>query len=252
MKIETYLSGKRFISSLLISSFFICKVAFASTHSYDEPIKFNSRYVTAPEKVIIDSLIGRGWEIKSQRPGSVTGWLNNYKDYDIVLEVNYAESQISFKHISAKKLNCSNCNALDKHYDKWRLYLRKSIALNIHTLAINELLAISSIKKDWLSVLEKGSVQEKTKFARNIIDIELFDNEALDIIEKEVIKGYKKENMTGHEVQLYAFYCKALARTTNSKYAGLLTEVKNNAGNRKLKKYVTGYLAQNYSSDEAE
>ncbi len=255
MKTAVNLKPNNIFITLAIFTLFLSKAAFAVEQPYDVPLKFNQRYVTSPEKVIIDSLLDRGWEVKNQKPGTVTGWLNDYKDYEIILDINYDDSEISFKHISAKKLRCgnnrsTNCKVQDKHYNKWRLYLRKSIALNIHTLAISELLAIPSIKNNWLASLKEGSIKEKIKFARNIIDIELFDKDALNIIEEEIIKGYKKTDMSGNEVQLYAFYCKVLARTADSKYLALLTEVKDNTVNRKLKNYVDGYLTRNYSSTD--
>ena len=221
---------------------------FSQENSYDIPIKFNSRYITNPEEVIVDSLLQRGWEIKDRQAGKITGWLNNFQGNEIILDISYDGNLISFKHVRSRKTNCKSgsCQINRGNYDRWRLYLRKSIALKIHTLAINELLDKPSIKKSWLTTLRTGSVKEKIKFARNIIDLELFNTDALEIMAEEVAKGYQQSNMTGHQIQQYAFYCKALARTKQAKYFLLLKEVKKNASAKKLKTYVKGYLKSNY------
>lgn len=231
---------------LLVSIFFFNSPATAS-ESYDLPISYNKRYVKNPENVIIKSLLDRGWEVKEKHPGKIIGWLNNYKGNEIILDISFDDSKISFKHISSRRFcGKNNCKIKPKHYNMWRLYLRKSIALNIHTLAINELLKIASIKEQWLNVLKSGNIKEKIKFARNIIDIGLFNSDALDIIEAEVRQGYMKADMTGNQVQQYAFYCKVLARTQKAKYLSLLQDVEKNAASRKLKKYLTNYIKNNY------
>lgn len=239
------------MSVSLLAVFSFSSSLSAIEQSYDIPIKFNMQYVTNPEKLIIDSLSTRGWQVKDNRPGQIIGWLNDYKGYEIILAINYDKSQISFKKISSEKLGCSGskkkCKVESKHYNRWRLYLRKTIALNIHTLAIIDLLKTPSIKNQWLSSLKEGSVKQKIKFARNMIDIQLFDRDALEIIKTEIMNGYKKSKMTADEIQQYAFYCKVLASTQDPHYLSLLTEVSHNSPIRKLKRYVKGYLGKYYS-----
>ena len=226
--------------------------ALEPVKSYDLPINYNQRYVKDPHALIVKSLKSREWEIKDSQPGKITGWLNNYKDHEIVLAIHYNDSQISFEPISAKKLNCSKkrrkkCRFLDKHYTKWRLYLRKSIALNIHTLAIEELLNQKPIRDSWLKVLESGSIDEKTKLARNIIDLELFNPYALEVITREIENLSTVKKITASLVQQYAFYCKVLARTKDPKYIPLLKEVVATVPSRKIRNYVKDYLKANYN-----
>jgi hypothetical protein len=250
MNLFNYITSLKNFSLVLLFSLCFNTQAHAENKIYDHPVKFNPRYVTSPEDVILKSLDSRGWQVKAKHPGKITGWLNNYKDYEIILDIFYNNTEISFEHVSAKKLNCkrSHCKVNPKHYDKWRLYLRKSIALTIHTLAINELLEKPSIKAGWLSTLKNGSVKEKIQFARNIIDIELFNQEALAVIEQEIIQGYKIAKMTGDQVQQYAFYCKVLARSKKPEYIELLETVRDNTPSKKLRKYVKGYLVTNFPS----
>lgn len=239
------------LKATLFTFFFIFMSQFSlaegKVKSYDIPINFNNRYVTDPEQLIVKSLTSREWEIKSSEPGKIVGWLNDYKDHEIVLAIHYDDSQISFEPISSKKLRCrKRCKVADKHYDKWRLYLRKSIALNIHTLAIKELLDQKEIRDSWFSAFKTGNVNEKIRLARNIIDLELFNPYALEVIEKEINKSFELGKLNKSQVQQYAFYCKALARTKDPKYLPILKKVATESRSGNLQRYVEKYLKTNY------
>ncbi|PKI14832.1 hypothetical protein [Colwellia sp. 12G3] len=241
----------KYYKTLLLSIFvFFSSNSFSTERSwFDEPIKINKTYVTDTEAVIIESLKQRGWEVKEKSPTMVTAWLNDYKGYELVLEIKHDKSQISFNQLSYKKVGCdsnssSRCKASTKYSDKWRLYLRKNIAMNIHKRAMDYLLNDEKIRSTWLDELKTGDVEFKTKLARNLIDIEYFNEYALAEIVEQINANYLRNELSSDEVQQYAFFCKVLARSEQKKYTELLTQVSQKAKSRKLKNYVKGYLIE--------
>ena len=235
--------AKKILHTLLLFLSFT-PLCFAGKSSwYEEPITYNKRYVPDVEQVIFESLAQRNWEVKQTSPGKVTAWLNNYKGYELVLDILHDDSSISFEHISYKRIDCKGrCKAKQKYYDKWRLYLRKNIALNIHKYAMSELLQNEKILAQWMNTITNGSTQEKTKLARNIIDIEYFEENTLNAIEQEIRNSNYKNPSSGDVVQQLAFYCKALAYSKNEKYQPLLVEVRDNTSSEKLKRYIEVYF----------
>lgn len=231
------------LSTLLLTFIFI-PFSFAGKSSwYEEPISYNKRYVPNVEQVIAESLIQRNWEVKQKSPGKVTGWLNNYKGYELVLDILYDDSSISFKHVSYKKVDCKrNCKAEQKYYDKWRLYLRKNIALSLHKYAMSELLQNETIQTKWMNTITNGSTQEKTKLARNIIDIEYFEENTLNAIEQTIKNSNYKNPKKSDDVQQLAFYCKALAYSKIKKYHPILEDVRDSTSSKKLKRYIEVYF----------
>lgn len=234
---------KETLQALLLTLSFIPLCFAGKSTWYDDPITYNKRYIPDVEQVIVESLLQRDWEVKQKSPGKVTAWLNNYKGYELVLDILHDDSIISFEHISYKKVDCKrSCKANKKYYDKWRLYLRKNIALNIHKYAMSELLQTENILAKWINTITNGSTQEKTKLARNIIDIEYFEENTLNAIEQDIKNSNYKNPSRGDGVQQLAFYCKALAYSKNKKYLPLLMDVRDNTSSKKLERYIEGYL----------
>ncbi|PKG81045.1 hypothetical protein CXF85_19995 [Colwellia sp. 75C3] len=241
----------KYYKTLLLSIFvFFSSNAFATERSwFDEPIKINKTYVTDAEAVILESLKQRGWEVKEKSATMVTAWLNDYKGYELVLEIKHDNAQISFKQLSYKKVGCeskssSRCKASTKYSNKWRLYLRKNIAMNIHKRAMDHLLKNEKIRRTWLEELKTGNIEFKTKLARNLIDIEYFNEYALAEIVEQINANYQRNKLSSDEVQQYAFFCKVLARSKQEKHTELLTQVSQKAKSRKLRNYVKGYLTE--------
>jgi len=245
---------KYYQAILLLIIIFFSHGSFASERSwFEEPIKINKTYITDVEAVIIESLKQRGWEVKEKSPVMVTAWLNDYKGYELVLEIKHDNTQISFNQLSFKKVDCTSknkkrCKASTKYSDKWRLYLRKNIAMNIHKRAMDHLLNNEKIRNEWLEQLKTGDVELKTKLARNLIDIEYFNDFALAEIVSQIEANYQRDKLSGDEVQQYAFFCKVLARSKQEKYKGLLSQVSRKAKSRQLRNYVKGYLTEMASS----
>lgn len=236
---------------ILLSTFlFFSNSSFSVERSwFDEPIKINQAYITDVEAVILESLNQRGWEVKNKSSSMVTAWLNDYKGYELVLEIKHNKSQISFNQLSFKKIDCKErskrrCKASTEYSNKWRLYLRKNIAMNIHKRAMDDLLKNEDIRTTWLANLKTGDVEFKTKLARNLIDIEYFNEFALSEIVSQINENYQRKKLSRDEVQQYAFFCKLLARSKQEKYKALLTEVSTKANSRKLRTYVKGYLKE--------
>jgi hypothetical protein len=232
---------------LLISLFFSHSVFSTERTWFEEPIKINKTYIKDTEAVILESLKQRGWEVKEQTPTMVTAWLNDYKGYELVLEIKHDKSQISFNQVSYRKLNCNSkrsCKASSDYSNKWRLYLRKNIAMNIHKRTMDSLLNNEKIRHAWLDKLKNSDVEFKTKLARNLIDIEYFNEHALAEVVIQINDNYLRDNLSGNEVQQYAFFCKLLARSKQEQYKKLLSQVSRSAKSRKLRNYVKGYLVE--------
>jgi len=243
----------KYYQAILLSAFLLfSSESFSEERSwFDEPIKINKTYITDTEAVILESLEQRGWEVKKQSPAMVTAWLNDYKGYELVLEIRHDNAQISFNQLSFKRVDCKSkkrCKASTKYSDKWRLYLRKNIAMNIHKRAMDQLLNNEKIRNEWLDKLKTGDVELKTKLARNLIDIEYFNDYALAEIESQIDANYQRDALSSAEVQQYAFFCKVLARSKKAQYKGLLSQVRRKAKSKKLRNYVKGYLTEMASS----
>jgi hypothetical protein len=241
----------KYYPAILLSLFiFFSHGSFAAERSwFEEPIKVNNTYITDVESVIVESLKQRGWEVKEKSPSVVTAWLNDYKGYELVLEIKHDNTQISFNQLSFKRVDCTSknkkrCKASTKYSDKWRLYLRKNIAMNIHKRAMDHLLNNEKIRNEWLDKLKTGDVELKTKLARNFIDIEYFNDYALAEIVSQITANYQRNTLSRDEVQQYAFFCKVLARSKQEKYKDLLSQVSRTAKSSKLRNYVKGYLTE--------
>lgn len=236
------------LAVLAIVLFFSCLSNSAQRTWFDEPIKTDQAYVNDIEVVILESLEQRGWEVKSKTPSKVTAWLNDYKGYELVLEIIYNNSQIEFNQLSFTKVNCIpedslDCQAEESYSNRWRLYLRKNIAMNIHKRAMDHLLKNKKIHDAWMVKLKTGNSKYKTTLARNLIDIEYYNENVMDEMAIQIKRSYKlRLNKKG--IQQYAFYCKLLARSKLQKYKALLTEVRDNANKSQLRRYVRGYLKE--------
>jgi len=241
---------KYYQATLLSIFLFFSQVSLSAERTwFEEPLKINKTYIADVESVILESLQQRGWEVKEKTPTMVTAWLNDYKGYELVLEIRHDNTQISFNQLSFKKVDCSSrnnkrCKASTKYSDKWRLYLRKNIAMNIHKRAMDHLLNDEVIRNEWLDKLKTGDVELKTKLARNLIDIEYFNEYALAEIVSQINANYQRNTLSSDEVQQYAFFCKVLARSKQEQYKGLLSQVSRKAKSRKLRNYVKGYLTE--------
>lgn len=240
------------IKSIIIATFVlfvaIHSSVFATERSWlDEPIKFNPERVTDSEGAILESMEQRGWQLKAKTPTMITAWLNNYKDHQLILEITHENGQISFNQVSFKKVGCTNpkiCKANTKLSDRWRLYLRKNIAMNIHKRAMDDLLKTESIRNEWVEKIRTGSPANKVQLARNMIDIEYFNTYAMAEMESEIKANYQRKKLSSDEVQYYAYFCKVLARSEQDKYKALLTQVSTGAQSKKLRRYVKGYIAK--------
>ncbi len=214
---------------------------------YDQPIKFNSRYVKNPEQVIVDALNERGWEIKDKTESKITAWLNNYKGYELLLDIQYSDSEISFKHISFEKLNCRkgrHCKADEGEYNKWRLYLRKSIAMNIHKLAIFEILKDTDFEEKWIKIIHSEDSKEKSRVAIQMMDYNFYPKKVLVALSEELESNYKKV-MNGDDVLASAWMAKAITRSQDKSFRDLIFKIQKETPNPKLKRYVTNYIKEN-------
>lgn len=184
-------------------------------HGYDEnlynsPISFDKKYASSIQTIIQDALKERDWAIKEKSDGVITAWLNDYKGYELILNIEYGETEISFEHVSFKKLSCSSCVAEDKYYGKWRTNLRRTIAKHLHRATMMELVNDKpSVQKVWLGRLKSSNSKDQIKLARAIIELQFYDEETLNVIE-QVIRADNLKSLRSGDIQRIAYYCKAL------------------------------------------
>jgi hypothetical protein len=233
------------ISYTLLLALCFIPICFAGNASwYSDPITYNKRYIINVEQVILESMTQFDWQVKQRSPGKITAWLNNYKGYELILDIVYDDTSISFKHVGYKKVDCrKSCGKAEtKYYDKWRLYLRRNIALNIHKYALSELFQNKNIWVKWMNTINKGTYKEQIKLARNIIDIQYYEDNTLQAIEQAIKNSNYKNPAKGDQVQQLAFYCKALAYSKDKKYHPILEQVRDGTSSKKLRRYIEVYF----------
>ncbi len=212
---------------------------------YSQPIKFASQNLAKIEEIITRSLHLRSWKVKEKKPNKMIVWLDNYKGYELTIEISYDDSKIYFTPINFKVVDCNRCKAKKKYYETWRLNLRATLASELHKEAMIESLTNPSIRKKWLEKFRTGNEDQKLRSVRYIIELELFDESVLEVIADEVDKNHTRK-LSSDETQIYAFYCKALALSKVQQYKTLLVKVKENTPTKKLRSYVKGYLKNYY------
>ncbi|OUS30877.1 hypothetical protein A9Q99_05040 [Gammaproteobacteria bacterium 45_16_T64] len=213
---------------------------------YGQPIKYNSAYITDVESLIVESMNDRGWEIKEKSEKEIVAWLPDESDNEIIIKIMHNASEITFEAVSERRLYCHRgieCGVSRSDLGKVRHFLRQSITANIHRAAMADLLKNSELRKQFLSKLQSKDLGERTKLAREIIVEKLYSPEILSELVAEIQKGFDAPELSKQAVQMYAYYCKALALSKDKAYLPLLNKVIAKTNDDKLRNYVEGYLS---------
>ena len=213
---------------------------------YGQPIKYNSSYVADVESLILESMADRGWRVKEKAEREIVAWLPDEDNNEIIIKIMHNASEISFEAISERKLHCRSgrrCQVSRSDLGKWRHFLRQSMTTNIHRAAVADLLKNAKLRKQFLRNLQSKDIRERTKLAREIIVEELYAPEILSELVAEIQKGFDAPELSKQAVQMYAYYCKALALSKDKAYLPLLNKVIAKTNDDKLRDYVEGYLS---------
>lgn len=232
---------------LLLTILLFSSNVTSKEHSLSEKtMMLNSTYISdvVAEIIILKSLKERNWKIKKQSPGKVTAWLDNHRNHELVLEITYEKSEISFKQLSFKKLDClkrNYCEAEPEYSEQWKTNLRRNIATKIHTLAMKALLENENVTNNWIDYFKTDNIKLKTTLARNMVETDFYDDRVMVEFSQQIKDNFQRK-LSPNEVQQYAFFCKVLARSRQEKYRDLLTLVSKKANSLDLKDYAKGYL----------
>ena len=217
---------------------------------WETPIRYDNERVNDIEKAIIDAFTERDYKIIEKSPGVVVGHLENLKKHTLTLEALYDDSQVKFNMISFERTVCHRrrCYNNQSKYQDWRFFLRKSVSFHIHKQYLHNALQSKDIEQKWINTLKQGNIDERTAFARTLIDLEYYKDDVLLELQKQIEENYLRR-LDGDEIRLYAYYCKALVKSKQEKFLPLLEQVKMNARAKKLKRFVRDYFVQYYGKE---
>ena len=101
----------------------------ADNSMYDQPVRIGP-YLKKPVAAILKGMNDHGWVVKSEKPGQIVALLD-YRSREMIVDINYNSTEISFVAVSDRKLNCKGsgdqCRIEDAYYKSWRNNLRGSI-----------------------------------------------------------------------------------------------------------------------------
>ncbi|MBW2741942.1 MAG: hypothetical protein JRE64_24555 [Deltaproteobacteria bacterium] len=89
-----------------------------------------------------------------------------------------------------------------------------------------------------IKMLESNDLREKTIAAKKIAKTYSKNSELLEIVNKELLKGYQKQTRNKGYAEAMSWLCNAIGASRNKKYIPTLEKVAKEAPNRKLKKYA--------------
>ncbi|MBQ4835173.1 hypothetical protein [Pseudoalteromonas luteoviolacea] len=141
------------ISSLLVTSPVVMAKGDLNLRSvsgnnytfYNDPFKL-ADYVKEPKKAAERGINKAQWKIKESGEGFIKAELD-YKGYLLRSMIFYNDKEISFEHVSAERNDCAgkrSCQLKQRHVDRWRLNLRRQIALELTKLAKQNAISLSN------------------------------------------------------------------------------------------------------------
>ncbi len=102
--------------------------------------------------------------------------------------------------------------------------------------------AYSSEIKKYIRMLQSSSTKDQRYAAKKIIRSHSSNRVLLDVVNRELLKGYQQKSRDRHHVDVMAWFCKVLGASKQSRYASTLSKVADSDANRKLKKYAAKNL----------
>jgi len=109
-----------------------------------KPIQYGD-YITAPKIAVLKGMKRYSWtELEEGTGNSLIAQLL-YKGYDIRVNITYANGQVLLSPVLAQRVNCSrSCRVNENSRYGWTVNLRKSIAKELHVLAIRSAIKTNS------------------------------------------------------------------------------------------------------------
>ncbi|MEA3332169.1 MAG: caspase family protein [Pseudomonadota bacterium] len=98
--------------------------------------------------------------------------------------------------------------------------------------------------KKYIKMLQSSSTKDQRYAAKKIIRSYSSNRVLLDVVNRELLKGYQQKSKDRHHVDVMAWFCKVLGASKQQRYAATLSKVADSDTNRKLKKYAAKSLRQ--------
>ena len=96
--------------------------------------------------------------------------------------------------------------------------------------------------KKYIRMLQSSSTKDQRYAAKKIIRSYSSNRVLLDVVNRELLKGYQQTGKNRHHVDVMAWFCKVLGASKQLRYAATLSKVADSDANRKLKKYAAKSL----------
>jgi len=101
---------------------------------------------------------------------------------------------------------------------------------------------LSAEVRKYIRMLESSSAKDQRYAAKKICKSYLHNRTLLNVVNKQLLRGYHKNNDDRRHVDAMSWFCNVLGRSKQSRYANTLEKVANSDANRKLKKYANKNL----------
>lgn len=111
-------------------------------------------------------------------------------------------------------------------------------------------MALDAVGQRYVDLLTKGGAASIREAAQSIFHTGMKDTEVLDVAAEVLIQEYPSA-IGNREIDAMAWVCKALGNSGNGRYSGVLKQVAEGGGHRKLTRHcaVAGKRLRNASSD---
>ena len=102
---------------------------------------------------------------------------------------------------------------------------------------------ISGENSKFAKMLSSDNIRQKTAAGKLITRQKVTDTAVLDLVEKELLAGYKTGGRDRNHSDAMSWLCKALGASGNKRYEATLNKVAKEGSSRKLKKYANKSLS---------
>jgi hypothetical protein len=104
-------------------------------------------------------------------------------------------------------------------------------------LATGSAWALSQVDASYADKLANGGSSTIRAVASNLVSVQGVDPEVYDVAAEVLLRDYQKSSLQPATIDALAWVTKALMASEDSRYLGVLQEVKENASHKKLRKY---------------
>jgi hypothetical protein len=94
----------------------------------------------------------------------------------------------------------------------------------------------------YIKMLKSSNNKDRRYAAKKIIRSYSSNKVLLDVVSRELLKGYQHNLDDRHHVDVMAWFCKTLGRSKQKRYTATLRQVESSSDNRKLKSYAAKSL----------